>query len=264
MNKVIKYKLNYLISNRLIITSVIILVLILNFEAIINSGILFSGGENFNISIKYELLLNNYIIVASFYGLLLAVYLGASIVGPDIQTGNLYILLSSYPFRKSYFLGTYLAVFLFSSILQILLLANILILFVIYQVPFVWSDVLICFVQIFLNVLVVLTVTGFASIFMKGHSASIVGLLGYSFFNVYTYNELPFVKASFIFDITRHKDILCNLFPISAIFAPSYSSVDVIRYYCIQPIIPNVYCYQIFYILLIVFLGCVCFKHKEL
>lgn len=264
MSKVIKYKLNYLISNRLITVSIIILFLVLNFEAVINSGVLFSGGTSFNADIKYQLLLNNYIIVSSFYGLLLSVYLGASIVGPDIQTGNMYILLSSYPSRIKYFLGTYLAVVSFATVLQTLLLFNIMTLFVVYQVSFVWSDLLICFTQNYLNTVVVLSVTGLASIYIKGHGASVVGLLGYGFFNVYTYNELPFVKTTFIFDITKYKDILCNLFPITHILPPSYSYPEVIDYYRIQPIIPNIYCYQVLYILFVLWLSCICFQHKEL
>lgn len=264
MSKVIKYKLNYLLSNRFIVLSVMALFFVLNFEAIVNSGVLFSGDADFNADVKYQLLLNNYNLVASFWGLLLTMYLGASIVGPDIQTGNLYILLTSYPSRKKYFLGTYLAVLLFTTVLQFLLLGNIMLLFWVYRVHFVWSDVLVSFMQLYLNGTVVLTVTGLASVYLKGQGAVAVGLLGYGLFNVYAYNELPFVKMEFIFDVTRYKNILCHLFPITHLLPVSYTPPEVIEYYQLKPIVPNIYGYQVLYILLVLVLGRWCFERKEL
>ncbi len=264
MNHVIKYKVYYLLSNRFVILSTVILFLLLNFQAIVNSGILFSGGADFNAPLKYTLLLNNYVTVASFYGLLLSIFLGSSIIGPDMQTGNMYIIMSAYPSRIKYFLGTYLAVFFYMAVIQLVLLLNILILFLVYNVSFLWSDVFVCFIQIFLNALVVLSVTGLASIYIKDHNSAFVGLFGYAFFNVYTFNQIPFINTEFVFDITRYKDILCNFFPIVHVLPPSYSSLEAVAAYSIRTVIPNVSVYQGVFAIAVVGISCFCFKKKEL
>lgn len=264
MMKVMKYKWNYLLSNRLISYSVIILFLVLNFEAVINSGVLFSGGSDFNTDIKYELLMNNWNIVSTFYGLLLSIYLGASMIGLDMQTGNLYILLSAYPSRKKYFLGTLVAVFLFSTVLQILLMLNVFILFALYQIKPVWQDVWMGFGQNYLNTAVTLSVTGLASVYVKGHGSAVIGLLGYCYFNAYMYNTIPFLNTTFLFDVTKYKNILCHLFPITNVLAPSYTDADILAYYHLKPALFNIYGYQILFVICMIAIGCFCIEKKEL
>lgn len=264
MNKVIKYKIYYLLSNRLITILTIILFLALNFNAIVNSGVLFSGGEDFNVALKYELLFNNYMIIASLHGLIFSIFLGASMIGPDMQTGNMYILMSSYPSRVKYYLGTYLAVLFYLLSIHFALLLNIFVLFFVFEVQFVFTDIIICFRHIVLNSVVVLTVTGFASIFMKGFQSVIAGFLAYAYYNIYTFNEIPFINTSFLFDATRYRDILSNFLPIINVLAPSYTEEHVLIFYQIHPIIPNISVYQCVFILFTLWISCIVFKRKDL
>lgn len=264
MKKVIKYKIYYLISNKFVIISTVVLFLLLNFEALLNSGVLFSGGSDFNRLTKYMLLLNNYIFVSCVYGLMFSIYIGSSIIGPDMQTGNILVLLTSYPSRIKYYLGTILAVFIFITAIQLLMLLNIYALLFTYDVSFIFSEVLECFVQSLFNSAVILSVTGLASIYMKGHSSAVVGLLCYAFFNIYTFNTIPFINTSFIFDVSVYRNILCNFLPIVHILPPSYTHIDAISTYGIRTIIPNIYIYQLFYILIIVVISSLCFKRKQL
>jgi len=263
MNKVIKYKLNYLLSNKLILIFSAILFLLLNFNAL-SSGVLTSVGSAINIEAKYQLLFNNYLVVSVVYGLIMAIFLGSSIVGPDAQTGNIQVILTSYHSRTKYFIGTFLAVLIYSTVIQILLFINIYLLMLIFKVPYLWSDILVGFTQNYLNMLVAMSVTGLASIFIKGHGSAFVGLLAYTYYNVYEYNALPFINSSLPFNIAQYRNILGNFFPISYFMAPSYTEPSTIAYFKFTPIIPNIYIYQILYIALILVLSCVFFNRKEI
>lgn len=264
MRKVIKFKLYSLATSKFISISTLILFLILNIQAVVNSGVLFSGGAEFNETLKYTLLLNNYTIVASFYGLLLSIIFGSSVIGPDVENGNIYILLSSYASRMKYYLGTYLAALLNMIVVQVFLLINIFVLFHIFDVNYLISDVAICFLEILINSLVVLSVTSLFSVFLKGYKSAFVGLIGYSFYNLYFFNEIPFINIDFIFNISQYKDILFSFFPIIYVLVPSYTEFDVIEKATIHPILFTPIIYQLLFSAVIILLGALCFKHKEL
>lgn len=264
MNKVIKYKFNYLLSNKLITILTIILIIALNFNAIINSGVMFSGGADFNSTVKYALILNNYITVSSLHGLIFSIFLGSSIIGPDIQTGKMYVLLTSFPSRVKYYLGTFFAVLVYLLSIHYILLLNTFVLFLIFDIQFIPSDIYVCFKHIILNSIVVLTVTGFFSVFMKGFQSAVLGFIAYAYYNIYTFNEIPFINNSFIFDVTQYKNILCNLFPIIHVLAPSYTSDEAFVLYQIHPVISDVNIYQIIYAVLILSISCVFIKRKDL
>lgn len=264
MRKVMKYKLYYLISNKFVTISAIFLIIALNFQALLNSGILLSGGSSFNGLLKYELMLNNYLLIASVYGLLFSIYLGSSIIGPDMQTGNIQVILTSCSSRPKYYLGTFFAVFIFMTAIQFVMLINIIALFLVFDAPLIWKEVFSCFVQNLLNGVIVLSITGLASIYMKGHSSAVVGLLCYTYFNIYMYNTIPFINTSFVFDVTRYRDILCNFIPIVHILPSSYTPANVTEAYSMRPMISNVSVYQALYGFVIVSLGTLCFRYKEL
>lgn len=264
MSKVIKYKIYYIISNRLILLFVMLLLLLTNFHAIFSSGILLSGGSSFNGNLKYELILNNYLLVSSLYSLFFSIYLGSNIIGPDIQTGNMQVILTSYPIKWKYYLGSFLAALFLLVTIHILIVFNIFIIFVVFDIPFLTLEVLNCFLGNLLNASVVLSATGIASIYMERHLSTIVGLFIYAFYSVYTYNVVPFVNTYFIFDVTKYRNLLCNLAPITNILPVSYTDPQIIEIYSIQPIISNVYCYQFIYCLFAILLGAFCFQRKEL
>lgn len=264
MKKVIKYKIYYLLSNKTTAAVTFLLFVIMNFDALINSGVLLSGGSGFNSELKYELLLNNYVFTASLFGLLVGIYIGSCMIGPDMQTGNMYILLTSFPSRTKYYFGTFIAVFIYLISIQLLLILNAIILLLVFSVPFYFSDLGFVFSQIILNSTVALSITGISSIYIKGHGSAVVGLLGYVLFNVYMYNVIPFFNMEFIFDLTQYKNIICHIFPVTHVLVPSFTEQWIIDFYQLTPFTNNVFVYQILYIIVIVGLGALLFKHKEL
>lgn len=264
MRKVIKYKLYFLLSNRFLTIFIPFLFILLNYTAVVNSGILSSGGSDFNAELKYQLILNNYLVMISFFGLFASIYIGSSIIGPDILSGNLSIILTSYPSRIRYYLGTYLTTLLYMLTVQTLLLLNVLILFFIFDVAFLWSEVLMCYIQILLNSTVALSITGLASIYIKGHGSALIGLIGYAFFNIYTFNQIPFINTTFSTDFTVYRNILVNFFPMTDIYAPSYTEAWIIELHKATPILPNMIVYQLLYALFFVGIGCLCFKKKDI
>jgi ABC-type transport system involved in multi-copper enzyme maturation permease subunit len=264
MNKVMKYKLNYLLSNKFLAIFIPILFVVLNFEIIINSGVLLSGGANFNSEIKYQLVLNNYIVVISFFGFLAAIFIGSSVLGPDIQTGNLYIILSIYPSRRKYYFGTFITCVIYLLAIQILLLINEMILIWIFDIQYLASDISFVFFQNLLNSIVALSLTSLASIYIKGHGSAFVGLLGYAFFSIYLFNIIPFINSNLVFDITQYKDILVHFFPIANICGLSYTEAWVSELYNAVPLFGNMYLYQFFYIAILSCLSAILFSKKDL
>lgn len=264
MRRVFCYKMNALLSNRIILIGTIILFFIMNFSAVVNSGILLSGGIEFNSITKYMLLQNNYISVSSFYGLLFAIVLGACTLGPDAQSGNLSILMSAFPSRIKYFIGTILAVFVLMAGVQLLMTGNIVLLYLAYEVAFVWNDVIVCSIQIFLNSIVILTVTAIGSIFLKGMKSVCVGIAGYCFYSMYMFNTIPIINGSLIISVSRYKDILCHIFPVIRVMAPSYTEEEVKFFYELHSFLPRVELYQVLYITAALIIGCILFWKKDL
>jgi len=264
MGKVIKYKIYYLLSNKLTSAITFLLFIIMNFDALINSGVLLSGGSGFNSELKYELLLNNYVFTASIFGLLVGIYIGSSMIGPDIQTGNMYIILTSFPSRAKYFFGTFIAVVIYLIGVQLLLILNAYILLLVFNIPYLMSDLIYILLQIILNSTVALSLTGISSIYIKGHGSAMIGFLGYVVFNIYMYNVIPFFNMGFIFDLTQYRNIICHIFPITHVLAPSYTEQWIIDFYRLTPLTINIYIYQLLYIIGIVGIGALLFKRKEL
>jgi hypothetical protein len=263
MKNIMKFKLRGLLSASYLTICTVLLLVMLNFSAVVNSGVLFSGGGLFNTQIKYSLIINNYGYVASFYGLLMAVVLGANAIGPDVGTGNIYVLLTAYPSRGSYYIWTVLTVWLYMLAVQLFMLANALFLLTLFGLPVIWSDMAALFFGVLLNSTVLMTVTSIASIYMKGYSSIVAGLLAYTYSSLYLYNRIPFVNGSLTLGISQYKDILCNLLPIQHIAAPSVSDPANLLFYAVAPIIPNVSLYQLLYAALTLTLGCLLFRRRQ-
>ncbi len=264
MRKVIKFKFYYLISNKFIFIFTLLLLFLLNFDAIFNSGILLSGGETFNQELKYTLLINNYTIAASMYGIFFTIALGSMILGPDTQTGNLYVLLSAYSNRVRYYIGSFISVVLYTVCIQILLLINFFMLCIIFNINFLWSDITACFINIILNSLVILAITGLASVYIKGIGSAFIGLVAYSFYSIYNYNSIPLMNTNFIINIRDYRNILGNFMPIVHVLVPSISLPEAFEIYGYKTIIPNVNLYQIIFVILFLGMGCLCFYKKDL
>lgn len=264
MKKIIKHKLYFLFSSRFITIFSIMLFLVFNFQAIFNSGILLSGGSDFNSTLKYTLLINNYLVVTTLFGLILCIFLGANIIGPDMYTGNLYILMSICASRVKYYFHTFLSVFIYMFSLQALLLVNSIALYFAFGVPFLWSDILYCFCGTLLNSMVVLAITGLASIYIQGYGSAFVGLLGFAYFSAYTFNEIPFINLPLSFNFAQYKNLACYFLPITDIMAPSITDQSTLDIYALHTFLPTVELYQIVYIFVILVISCFCFQRREL
>lgn len=264
MIKAMKYKLSYLFSNKYILYGTIILIFLLNFNVIIQSGVLLSGGGLFNAEQKYPFLLNNYILIARGYGLLFAIFLGASTIGPDSNSGNLNIVLSAYPSRKKYFLGSIIVCYAYMLFILALMEVNIILLLYIFEIPFQWSDLAVCTIQLPLNSLVILVVTAVGSIFMKGLKSIVVGLVAYCYHYLYIFNSIPILETTSVIDITQYRHILCHLLPITYVYGHSYAIDSVIERARLKTIFPSIELYQILYVVIILVIGCILFEKKDL
>lgn len=264
MIKVIKYKTSYLLSNKLVIGGTLILLFLLNFNVIVQLGVLFSGGGQFNADMKYTFLFDNYIEVSRVYGMLFAILLGASTIGPDSQNGNLNIILSAYPSRSKFFLGTFITCYSYILFVFLLIEINIITLLYVFEVPFQWSDLLACGIQFPLNTLVLISVTSLGSIFMKGFKSIIVGIVAYCYYNLYMFNTIPFIDSTPMIDMTQYKDILCHLLPVTYMLGKSYTSQELLERVHLDTIFFSIECYQIIYAVSVLMIGCFLFQKKDL
>ena len=234
-----------------------------NFQALINSDGLASGENGFNNDIKYQLLANNYLFVLAFFGLLYAVFLGSRIAGRDIYTGHLGILLCSYPSRAKYYLASLCAVSCFMFLVMAVMTANLILLLGIFHIEYPLTEILLAFLAQYLNALVLLTATGMFSV-LKPSAAPYLGLTGYAYFSLYTFNEIPFVRLPLIINVTQYKDILGLFFPIRDVMIPSYTPPEVIQMYSIKTLGIPPELYQILFILVLGFFGTIAFVRKDL
>ncbi len=172
--------------------------------------------------------------------------------------------MSIFPSRIRFFIGDISAVLVFLTIIQLLMTGNLIMLYAIYEIQFVWSDLILCSVQVFLNDSVILAVTSVGSIFLGGMKSAAVGAAGYCFYYLYMFNSIPIINSSLSIPISPYKNILCHVFPITRVMAPSYTDGEMIYFYGLQCILPRVEWYQILYILAALILGGILFWKKDL
>ena len=181
MKRVMKYKLRELLRSPLAILAAAFLLLMLNGAAIIRSGVLASGGGEFNTELKYALIVNNYGNIASLYGVLAAILLGAGVIGPDLATGNLFVLLTAYPARGRYFLACVLTVWGYLLLVQLVMLADVCLLLRLFSLPVRPGDLLAVFPAEILNSTVLFGLSAVGSVYCKGYRAAAVGISGWLF-----------------------------------------------------------------------------------
>ena len=262
--QIISFKLNAILAGKWITWLTVFLFFYVNYSALVSSGVLASGGADFNAVDKYTLISNNYSAVSSLYGLLLAILLGAGTIGPDCLSKNIYILLTSYPSRKRYYANSLLASWLYYFVVHVLVTGDYLLLLRIFKLTFPVSDTLNLFLGILLNSTVLLMISGMASIFWEGYRSAIAGVFAYAFYYMYTFNTIPFVNTMLGFDMNRYKNILFHLVPVQYVLTRSITDDIVLTYYHISAIGGNAYLYQAIYCLLLLVLACFLFEHRDL
>lgn len=264
MKQSIKYRIVALMDDKFFIFITVLLFTILNYNVFIDSGVLSLGDSSFNGDIKSTLLINNFIIVCSVYALLTSVYIGMGIFGKDIESGQIYIMLTSFPKRYKYYWGNWIGLVITIILVLILLILNFIMAALVLGVQSNINDIFIVFRDVFTNMLVLMTLTFVSSIHLKGYKSAIVGILGLAVFNLYAFLKIPFVEA-FISISTNSRRFLASLIPIVNITSPSmYNKLSSTYHDVIPFIISNKFIYQFLYIAVMLVVGQYMFKRKEI
>lgn len=262
--KIMGYKTRLILSSNWFIYGTVFLICIFNFSALFNSGVLLSGGANINKFEKFELVMNNYNMVSSLYGLIFSICLGAAMIGPDVKSGNIYVVLSIVNSRKKYYTNCVLVGLIQYFVIHSVITINCIIIMLSLSVNIIWSDIIYVCLGLYLNAIVYFMFTSVFSVVMKGYSSIIAGIIMYAYFSVYTYNKIPFVEGYIGFDISSHKNLLSIFFPARNLFLKSFSDISVIEQYTLNPLGINAPYYQIIYCIIMFILGMYIFEKKNL
>lgn len=264
MWKVAKYKILTLLDDKLFKIIVISFFIILNYNVFLKSGILSDGSQDFNKILKYTLLINNFTITATVFGQLIAIYIGSGLIGNDISSGKLYIMITSFPKRWKYLLGDFLGLLIIVVLFVVLILFNYFVCTTVLDVSVNYTDLVQCFTYIFLNMLVIMTVTAVSSIFILGKTSLVIGIIEMGIYNIYTYQTIPFLNYPIIMDIDKRQLLACFA-PMTNVASPSIYSDGTLARYMVKPLlVGNMVAYQIIFIFFIILIGIISFKHKEL
>ncbi|KYH34426.1 hypothetical protein CLTEP_16590 [Clostridium tepidiprofundi DSM 19306] len=264
MWKVSKYKILTLLEDKLFKFILISFFIVLNYNVFISSGVLSAGSREFNQLLKYTLLINNFTIISTLYGQLVGIYIGTGLIGDDIPSGKLYIMITSFPKRWKYLLGNFLGLLLILLFFLLLILFNYFVCTTILDIVINYSDLVQCFLYIFMNMMVVMIVTAVSSIFILGKVSLIVGLIEMAIFNIYTFQKIPFFGYQLNLNINVRRILAC-IAPITNVSAPSIYNDGSLERYMVTPIlINNMFIYQLIFIFLILILGIISFEYKEL
>lgn len=259
-----KFKLADIISNRLYIGMIVFLFVYFNYRIFVRSGVFFSGGGDFAADMKYMLVVNNFIATSTLFSMILALALGAGMIGPDVASKNIYITLSTSASRTQYYLFSCLTGWLFYVVIQIILMINFVVILCIIDIHIFWQEVLGVFGQLILNASVLFSVTACASVLILGYGSVVIGIIGYCFFHMYTYNIIPLVNMVGSLQMAKYRNMLCYLFPMTDVIAKSVNELDRIEAYAITIPVGGIYFYQIIYMIAVLLVGCILMKKKEL
>ena len=261
--RIIKYRLVTIISLDWFKYGTFFLILIFNFSALFNSGILLSGGASFNGTEKYELIMNNYITINSLYGGIISICLGAGLIGVDVKSKNIYVIFSAIKSRRNYYLLSILAGELIYIIIHTFITLNCILIMKAVSINFLWDELLQLYVGILLNATVYYVITSFCSVLIKGYKSIIIGILMYVYYYVYTFNTIPFVNGAIQFDIVSYKKYFGALFPMTNLLVKSVTDIQVYEYFLLAPLGINVSLYQVIYIIVFVILGTIAIDRKS-
>lgn len=223
-----------------------------------------SGGATFNKTEKYGLIMNNYIMISCLYGFIIAICLGAGMIGPDIKSGNIYVVLSAINSRKEYFIASICAGCFLYIVVHFLITCNCIIIMLSLSISFFWSDLINVFVGIMLNAFCFLMVTIAFSSVLRGYKSIVIGIFMYVYYYMYTFNAIPFVNGVIQFEVAKYKNILAIAFPAKNIFVNSLTEPNVLDLYCVSPMGMSIYAYQMIYIFIISVIGMTIFDNKNL
>ncbi len=264
MKQAVKYRIVALMDDKFFMFITLLLFIVLNYNMFIDSGVLSLGDASFNSDIKSTLLINNFIIVCSIYALLTSVYIGMGVFGKDIESGQIYIMLTSFPKRYKYYWGNWIGLVIAIFLVLLLLILNFIMAALVLGVRNNINSVFLVFRNVFINMLVLMTLTFVSSIHLKGYKSAFVGILGLAVFNLYAFLKIPFAEVVIPIS-TKLRRVLAAFVPVVNISVPSIHNKLSAVYNDVIPLgITNKFIYQLLYITLLLILGQYMFKKKEI
>lgn len=265
MIKVLKYKIINALEDKKLLIGTILYIIIFNYQIILKSGILARGNGNFNHDLKYSLMMNNFVGVAITFGLIISIYLGVSIIGKDMENKQMYILLTNVNSRKIYFFANLLGCAILILGLQFILTMNLFILAKVIDIVVPLGEILYVNMQIFMNMMILMTITAMFSIVLEGYKGALVGLIVIILFNIHTYLIIPLVNINISLNTTWRR-VLMNIAPIRDVRLPSIIASGYAVDLKLPPpyMINNFLTYQVFFLILMIILSLLIFHRKDL
>lgn len=265
MWKVAKYKILDITENRMIEVLVVLFFIILNVSIFSSRQDLTYGAREFNQAAKYLLLMDKVTSLSTILGLIISIFIGASFIGDDINSSKLHIMIVSFPKRWMYFFGCFLGVFIVMITLIVLTIINYCVVAIVLKIKINYGDLLYCFSQIFLDYMIIIVTTSVASIFLNETGGIIVGFIQLIIYNVYTFGIVPFINIGINLNMTPRKILACFAPLNSMSFSSIYGDGSIARETFFTPyIIDNMNIYQIAFIIVVLLIGGVLFKKKQL
>ncbi len=264
MRKIIKYKIITLFEDKIFNIVLLIYFIVLNYNIFINSGLFLAGSAEFNSKLKYTLLINNFIATTSMFGLLTAIYIGAGFIGKDIKSNQIYVILSSTSKRWAYFFGNWIGSIVVIFVFLSLIILNYICISAALGVMTYYIDFLTILIETVLNMIVIMTITAAASIFIEGYGSALVGFIALTIYNIHSACKIPFTNHFVNVDFNLRR-LLVNISPIRSIYASSITSEGVIERFNVEPfLIHNFTAYQMLYIGILLIIGIFALGNREL
>lgn len=267
MIKVINAKLAEIFSNRLFLAVILFLVFLLNYEILVNSGLLQPrlDAQGLNETLRYTLLINNFDIIFQTWGLLIPIFLGCQILANDKASGQIYVTLTGNPRRARYLFANWLSLVIVILIIFGIVVLNYWVLAYTLKIKTVLPDFYAVTGTILVNMIVLLTVTSAAASIGSMISGIIGGLAALTIFNLSAYQAIPFIVGSYYDLSTPVRRLLATLAPIRVVYSPLLARATALSRYVVHPFFPGgAWLWQITYIGIVGSLALIVFSKRDL
>jgi hypothetical protein len=267
MIRVINAKLTEVFGNRLFLAVILCLVLLLNFEILVNSGLLQPrlDAQGLNETLRYTLLINNFDIIFQTWGLLIPIFLGCQILANEKASGQIYVTLTGNPRRTRYLFANWVSLVIVTLIIFGIVVLNYWVLAYTLKIKTVFPDFAAVMGTILVNMIVLLTVTSAAASIGSMISGIIGGLAALTIFNLSAYQMIPFVVGSYYNFSTPIRRLLATLAPIRVVYSPCLARASALSQYIVHPFFPGgAWLWQLTYIGVVVSLALVVFNKRDL
>lgn len=246
------------------LTFLILFFLYLNLVILSRSHEILIGGSNFNAVIKYAIIINNTVYITFLFSIFYGIYNGTKLIKRNLDSGQMKIILSLHPHRMKYLLNEWLLTTIVQLLTIVLAFVNVILIMLTLNISFPIVELISLAIQLFVNSIMIMTIALTLSLIFSEMSALFLSSVYIIIFNIYAYGEVPFVgfRTRMSYEAAR---VLASVFPINSPTAQSIVSygyataVEIFPYF-----ISKVWAYQLLYTLIVMILGLILFKRKEL